>query len=188
MKTDLRSTSARIRRWRDYDAPALERAVQESAAELRRGMQWLAIYGPDWIERTRSLWRSRQAYNFALLDSTSATLAGSIWLSHINWLHGSANVGYWVRTSLTRRGLATAAVRLVARFGFTQLNLHRLEILVATNNHPSLRIAQIVGAVREGILRERLLLEGRRHDAVMFSLLSGEWRDSDLDEAPPQRP
>src|SRR5262249_3546596 len=49
----------------------------------------------------------------------------------------TANVGYWVRTSQTGQGIATAAVRLVARFGFEDLGLRRLELVIAVDNHAS---------------------------------------------------
>jgi RimJ/RimL family protein N-acetyltransferase len=139
-------------------------------------MQWLAVYGPDWIERTRKMWRDRESYNFGLFDAASREIAGSVWLSQIRWLHGCANLGYWVRTSMAGRGLATAGVRFIARFGFEDLRLHRLEILVATDNRASMRVARKAGAVREGILRERLRLEGQYHDAVLFSLLPCDTR------------
>jgi RimJ/RimL family protein N-acetyltransferase len=65
---------------------------------------------------------------------------------------GTANVGYWVRTSRTGQGIATAAVRLVARFGFEDLGLRRLELLIAVHNVASRRVAEKVGATLEGVL------------------------------------
>jgi RimJ/RimL family protein N-acetyltransferase len=60
---------------------------------------------------------------------------------------------------------------LLADFGFKELKLNRIETLVAVDNLASQRVAAKVGAVREGILRNRLLLRGKIHDAVMFSLI-----------------
>lgn len=65
---------------------------------------------------------------------------------------------------------------LGARFGFQELKLFRIEIVVRLDNRASLRVAEKTGAVREGILRDRLLAHGKSHDAVMFSLLPGELR------------
>lgn len=75
-------------------------------------------------------------------------------------------MGYWVRTSQTRRGIATAAVRLIARFGFEDLGLRRLELLIATDNFASRRVAEKVGARLEGI-RSGGDLE---HDSYCFVL------------------
>lgn len=83
-----------------------------------------------------------------------------------------ANLGYWVRTSAAGRGVATGATRAVARFGFEQIGLKRIEIVAAVNNLSSQRVAEKAGAVREGVLRKRLLIRGESHDAVLFSLVA----------------
>ena len=72
------------------------------------------------------------------------------------------------------KGLAGAAVRLVAEWAFKNTDLERLEIEVAVGNARSLRVVEKVCVVREGILRRRLLIHGTFHDAVMFSLVRGE--------------
>ena len=82
-----------------------------------------------------------------------------------------ANLGHWVRSSRVKHGVATKAAVLLAQFGLRQLELNRIEILVAIENGASQRVAEKVRAKREGILRHRLLLHGDPHDAVMFSLI-----------------
>jgi hypothetical protein len=48
---------------------------------------------------------------------------------------------------------------------------NRIEIVVATDNHKSQKVAEKVGAVREGVLRRRLMVRQNIYDAVMFSLV-----------------
>ena len=88
----------------------------------------------------------------------------------ITWTK-SPTLGYWVRTSRLRQGIATRTTLLLARFGFEQVNLNRIEIVAALENRASQGVAKKVGATREGILRHRLLLHGHAHDAVLFSLI-----------------
>ena len=71
--------------------------------------------------------------------------------------------------SATRQGVATAAVHAVHAWGFEHTNLIRPEIVVATGNAASLRVAEKAGAVREGTLHRRLMLGGTAHDASVFS-------------------
>ncbi|HSP63521.1 MAG TPA: GNAT family protein, partial [Pyrinomonadaceae bacterium] len=110
-------------------------------------------------------------YSFATFEKDSGRFLGGVGLNFFNRVHQVANLGYWVRTSAAGRGVATQAARLVARFGFEQLGLHRIEILAAVDNIASQRVAEKVGAVREGVLRKRLLINGESQDAVMFSVL-----------------
>ena len=80
-----------------------------------------------------------------------------------------------MRTAWTGRGVATAAARLAVRFAFEELGLIRLEITVALRNSASQRVAEKVGAVREGLLRKRLFINGQSEDALIYSLLADEW-------------
>jgi RimJ/RimL family protein N-acetyltransferase len=74
-----------------------------------------------------------------------------------------------VRTSAAGGGVATRAARLARDWAFASTDLIRLEIVVSVGNHRSLRVAEKAGAVREGILRRRLITHGKAHDAVVFS-------------------
>jgi RimJ/RimL family protein N-acetyltransferase len=64
-----------------------------------------------------------------------------------------------------------AAQRQVAEFAFANTDPVRLEILCAVGNDPSQRVAERAGAVREGVLRHRLLLHGQPVDAFMYGLV-----------------
>ena len=133
----------------------------------------------SWVETRAEAWAQGVEYDFALIDSTQDTLLGGCGVNGLNHAYRFANLGYWVHTSRTRGGLATAATRFVATFSFSQLDLVRIEIVVATNT-ASQRVAEKAGATREGILRNRLLVRDQVHDAVMFSLIpsdeSDRWR------------
>jgi RimJ/RimL family protein N-acetyltransferase len=60
-------------------------------------------------------------------------------------------------------------VLAVRDWGFRHTDLIRLEIVIAAGNVRSQRVAIKSGATFEGTLRDRLLLHGAAHDAVMFS-------------------
>ena len=68
-------------------------------------------------------------------------------------------------------GFAGQAARLVAQFAMEHLGLVRVEIVVAVGNQASLRVAEKLTATREGVLRNRILIRGTPHDAVMHSLI-----------------
>ena len=98
-------------------------------------------------------------------------MLGGCGINQINPMQRLANLGYWVRTSATGRGVAPAAVREVAAYAFRETDLIRLEIVVAVGNTRSQRVAEKVGATREGVLRSRVLLPSGPSDAVMYSLV-----------------
>jgi len=51
-----------------------------------------------------------------------------------------------------------------------------VEIVVATNNMASIRIAEKAGALREGTLRKRIAVRETVYDAFMFSLIPDDIR------------
>lgn len=159
------------------DEQALFSAVRESIQEVS---PWLGWCHEDYsIEETREFLRSREDksqgdewYSFGVFDrKDGARFLGGVGLNFINRVHQFGNLGYWVRTSAAGKGVASKAARLVARFGFEELGLSRIEILAAVPNIASQRVAEKIGAVREGVLRKRLLIGGESQDAVMFSLV-----------------
>jgi len=67
--------------------------------------------------------------------------------------------------------VATGAVRRLADFAFRETELVRLEIVIALDNAPSLRVAEKSGGIREGIAHRRLRLHDRSEDAVVYAIL-----------------
>jgi RimJ/RimL family protein N-acetyltransferase len=167
--------SARIRRYRIDDGQAIVDAVHESLAELTPWMPWAhAAYSlresQQWLDVQIAAFERASAFEFAIVGAEGNYLGGC-GLNQLDAANRRANLGYWVRSSATRRGAATAAVRLLREWAFRSTDLVRLEILVAIGNAASLRVAEKSGAVREGVLRSRLVLHEVVHDATMFSFV-----------------
>ena len=106
-----------------------------------------------------------------MIDAKTNQFIGNTILNHVNRKYQMANLAYWVRSSRTGEGIATKAARYATQFGFEKLGLQRIEIVVSRDNRPSLRVAEKLGAVREGLLRNRLLILGSPCDAYMHSLI-----------------
>ena len=176
-QTELTDGQLVVRFYRDGDAPRLFEAVRESIPEVSRWLGW--CHENYSIEESRDFVQSRgiksqgdEWYSFAVFDQDKPErFLGGVGLNFINRVHQFGNLGYWVRTSAAGKGIASRASRLVARFGFEELGLHRIEILAAVPNIASQRVAEKIGAVREAVLRKRLLIGGEPQDAVMFSLV-----------------
>lgn len=177
--TVLSGQSVCLRRFHADDIPALYAAACESLGELCACMTWChpgysIEDSTSFILKSHNQWEKGQHFSFAICDLEDGTFLGSIGLSHLNPTHRFANLGYWVRSGRSGRGIATAATRLVARWAFDELNLNRLEIVVAANNRPSQRVAEKVGARREGVMRRRLILAGQQLDAFMYALVPAD--------------
>ncbi len=170
-----------IRPFRPHEAESLFKAISESLPQLSTWLTWCRPdHGFDdcagYILKSLADWKKGDQFHFGTFDAANEQLLGSVAVNQINRAHNLANLGYWVRTSKAGMGIATASVRLVARFCFESLGLTRLEIVVPLGNKPSQRTALKAGAVLEGSLRQRLLLSGKLHDAHIYSLLPSDLR------------
>lgn len=161
------------------DAEGLYQAVRESLAEL---MPWMRWCHPDysiqetrkWIEACQENWQSGAEYNFVITDAADGAVLGGCGLNQIVREDRVANLGYWVRTSRTGHGAATAAALLAATFGFRDVKLNRIQILASVRNRASQRVAEKTGALKEGVLRNRYVIGDTVHDAVAFSLIPSD--------------
>ena len=172
MATD---TGITIRPYRVEDAPALYAAAIESVAEIHPFMPWchagLTVdEARAWIEAQVTAFESRNAFEFVIMAADGSFL-GSCGVNQIDHIRLRGNVGYWVRTSATGRGVATTAIQQVVHWVFENTDLDKLEAVISTGNAASIRVAEKAGATREGVLQGRLWLHGTAHDAVIFSFM-----------------
>jgi RimJ/RimL family protein N-acetyltransferase len=175
----VRRADVLIRPWELSDAEALYEAVRESIEEVGAWLEWChPDYSIDesrsWIDRCIDNQAAGRELNFVVVD-TEDRLLGGCGLNRIQHDHRVANLGYWVRASAARSGVATAATVLVAEFAFRNTDLNRLEIFASTRNIGSQRVAESAGARREAVVSSRLCLHGEAHDAVQFAFVRAEF-------------
>lgn len=167
-----------LRPYRYDDAPLLYEAAVESLDTVGRWMPWChARYTMDesvaWVESCAERWRSGAEYAFAIFDP-AGRYVGGCGLNGFNGMHNFANLGYWIRQSRQRQGYAVDAVHALSAFGFAALRLTRIEIVVASENAPSRRVAEKAGATFECVARNRLVIRDVPYRAAVYSLIPGE--------------
>jgi ribosomal-protein-serine acetyltransferase len=182
MQTEFAKGVVGIRPYRPEDVSLLFAAARESVIELSLWMPWCrGDYSMEdstnWVSSRQAAWEKDEEYSFVIFDVRNGAFLGGTGLNRINKDDKCANLGYWVRTTRTREGIASAAGRLMMRFGLQELGFNRMEIIAAVGNTPSQRVAEKIGAKREGLLRKRILLHGKTHDGILYSLV-GEDFDS----------
>jgi len=173
---ELRAPGLLLRRYRAGDTAAVHDAATESVAEVAPYETWChqgytldeaAEYADGWDQA----WGRGSAFYFAVCDEATGRYLGSCGLCPVEREHATAGIGFWVRSSGTRRGVATAAADLVAEAGFEHLGLNRIELLIAVQNAASRRVAEKLGAAYEGTLRKRLVLPAGPTDMAMYALV-----------------
>lgn len=165
----------------DFDAWARLRGESRSFLE-----PWEPRWLPDELER--GAWRHRVARyreDFAqgtavplfIFENSSGKLAGGITLGNVR--HGvaqSGQIGYWIGEAFAGKGLMQESLRLLLRYAFDTMRLHRVEAACIPDNVRSMRVLEKAGFQREGLLRSYLLINGSWQDHYLYAIISTDGR------------
>jgi len=102
---------------------------------------------------------------FLVIDDETGSMVGIININNI--IRGnfqSAFLGYYAFSPYLGQGLMTQGLKLVLRFAFRKLKLHRLEANIQPHNQASISLVRKCGFVREGC-------------SVRYLKVCGRWRD-----------
>ena len=128
-----------------------------------RALEWFATCDQDR--------EAGRAYDMGLFCAATGQLLGGAGINQLATHHRYGNIGYWVRQSRQGCGIARQAVALLRDFGFQQLGLFRLEIVMGIGNSASEDVAIAAGAAFECRARNRIFLHGQPIDALIYSLV-----------------
>lgn len=158
----------------ESDAAAVAQNVRASLPELQRWMTWAT----DDYDETDALAWMRDEFEpgseaFLVVDSAGDPI-GSFGLGPLDEKDLVIELGYWIRTDRTGRGAATRGTRLLTRHAVESRGAQRVELYISVENEASRRVAEKAGATHEGIARNRILIQGRHHDAHVYSIIAAD--------------
>jgi len=129
------------------------------------------------LRESISAWSDGRAFDFAIRGREDPdTHLGNVSIWPTSRRERAGEIGYWIRSSMTGKGVATEAAARVAQVGFEELALHRITLRIAVGNRPSERVAEKLGFTKEGLLRKEVLVRGRWMDHTLWALLEDEYR------------
>ena len=156
------------------------------AGFVRRNREHLSRYLPEVAElgapeaaksllaETAERVRRGELYEWHLF--ADGVLCGAVRLKNVELQNRRAAVGYYLAADYLGRGIATIAVKAVLRYAFGPLGLNRVELRCAIGNTASVPVAERLGFIREGELREEELLEGEFVNHYIYGLLRSEFQ------------
>jgi RimJ/RimL family protein N-acetyltransferase len=101
---------------------------------------------------------------------------GSAGLSDIDGRNASAEVGLFIGLpEMWDRSLGLDALQTLVRFGFEQMNLHRIYLQVFAGNERAVHLYEKIGFRHEGRWRQAQFRHGHYHDLLWMGLLREEW-------------
>jgi len=110
-----------------------------------------------------------------VIEAETGEAIGTCQLFNIHPIHRSAELQIRLGSELHRgKGIGPEAIRLLTRFGFDDLNLHRIYLHVFATNKAAVRAYQKCGFVTEGTLRDAVYIDGSWVDLIAMGLLKDD--------------
>jgi RimJ/RimL family protein N-acetyltransferase len=132
-----------------------------------------AGFASTWRTRYAEGWRDGSRAGFAI-ESHEGDFLGLGMIVEIDWDGQEGEIGYVLAPAARGRGAATRTVRLLTDWGFEELGLERIELLIDVANPASERVAERAGYVKEGVLRSSWFKEEIRVDLGVWSRLRSD--------------
>ena len=137
-----------LQRWSVDRVDDLDRAINESLAELMPFMPWATAdhtieATTSYLVESKSDWDKAASFNYAIL-TPQGDVVGSCGLMTRQG-PGVLEIGYWVRSDHAGKGYATASATALAEAGLAQPGIHRVQINHDIDNPASGRVAAKAG-------------------------------------------
>ena len=127
-----------------------------------------------WIEQSPG--GEQPSYLFGIVRKADDTLVGTCSLRPTNTPTHQAEFGIVIgEVSAQNHGLGSQATELTLRYGFDELNLHRIELSVLANNPRAIRVYERAGYRLEGRQVQATFRHGAYHDVLRYAILRSEW-------------
>jgi ribosomal-protein-alanine N-acetyltransferase len=122
--------------------------------------------------------RPRAKFQLAIALQSDQRLVGNCGIRKATFDAYEAEMGYELAPQYWGHGYTSEAARAMVRFGFDELDLHRIWAECIADNQRSVRVLEKVGLRLEGRLRDKVYFKGRWWDTLLFAILEDEWRTS----------
>lgn len=126
----------------------------------------------NWLQKSEE----RKNIGFGIYTREGDLFIGLCSLGSPDWRNRKSMLGitigdkaYW------NHGYGSDATRILLRYAFLELNLHRVYLGVFSYNTRAIHAYEKIGFVHEGTRRHVVFRDGEYHDMLMMALLRHEW-------------
>lgn len=124
----------------------------------------------NWI---RTMVETGKVVQMIICEVGTGKPVGSVYVRDIDKIHQKAEYGIFIGEKDARgKGYGTAAAKLMVRYCFEELALHRLFLRVYAENERAIRSYEKAGFVKEAHLREDVYIDGEYKDIVLMGILN----------------
>lgn len=167
----------------DKHAAATFKLINVNRHHLREWLPWVDNMRTKenfeaYIQKSKKEKEAETDFGFVIMFNN--TIAGRIGLHNIDRQNKTASIGYWLGAEFEKNGIITKCCKAIIDFGFTQLDLNRIEIGCAIENYKSKAVPGRLNFKQEGILKQAEFVNNKILDLHVYALLKEEWQTKSI--------
>lgn len=116
----------------------------------------------------------RASYNWKIMDKQTGDFIGAAGMNVSNNRFKLGEIYYNILPEFWGKGFATEVGKALVKFGFDELNLHKVEAGVQTENFRSIKVLEKLGMTREGLRRKILPIRGVWKDNYHYAIVEDD--------------
>jgi ribosomal-protein-alanine N-acetyltransferase len=166
----LELTCCIVRSWTTDDAESLQRHANNRNVSIHLRDRFPYPYALE-NAKTFLAWLARQPSPTVWAIEAGGEAVGGIGIErHSDIERVSAEIGYWLGEQVWGRGVATEALRAVTAEAFERYELTRIYAVPFADHRASIRVLEKAGYVKEGVMRQSAIKEGRIRDQALYAI------------------
>lgn len=168
----------RLREYRREDVPKAQAYINDP--EIKRLLGAPPFPYTLWDEEKFIAQQSARNdnYSFAIETLEDGYYIGGCGINSLDWKNRVAEIGIFIGDKeYQNQGYGTDALKVLLRFIFDQLNLHKVALKVLSFNERAQKVYKRLGFVEEGRLRQERYIDGCYHDMLVMGILKEEFED-----------
>lgn len=132
-----------------------------------------------WFEQMMSQSQFERPLAIEVREGNGWKMIGNLSLMDISWHNSNAELGIVLGDKAEwDKGYGTEAIRLLVKYAFEELNLHRVSLRVYATNPRAIHCYEKAGFEMEGTLRDSIFRHGKYIDLHVMSILRPKWEHS----------
>jgi RimJ/RimL family protein N-acetyltransferase len=133
----------------------------------------------NWVNDLLDFQSAETDIPFTVVHKKTGNIIGATRFLEMRPTHRSLEIGgTWYAPEYQRTSVNPECKYLMLKYAFEEMECIRVQFKADLRNEHSLRAIERLGAVREGVLRNHMILpDGTIRDSVYFSILNREWSD-----------
>jgi len=151
----------------------LRQFVDSDLANVYKGLsdpKIIKYYGVSYntLEETKAqmkffadLEKEKTGIWWAICSLNNKTFYGAGGLNSLNKEHKKAEIGFWLLTAFWGKGIMTEVMPLICNYGFKNMDLHRIEGFVETDNVNCKNAMKKLDFIHEGTMKDCEIKNGK---------------------------